>query len=633
MSKKKNSYLIYYISVIIIVIFFGCSVEQTHNTLTFFFDGVPPLYKLLVKTDSVSNSAVAAKVAARKKPDMYFHKPYLERKCEQCHTPDRHLIMPQPALCYQCHTNFTETYKYVHGPVASGNCTKCHNQHNSQYPKLLSREGQQVCLYCHSTSLVFNNKYHRKIEDAECTLCHNPHGGKTRFMIKESVARDFNGLALLNDVASRHLFARIYCNTPGDIKRGTEIITQENDKNFETIATSYTDANGTFGIDNVRPTSTYTFKTKSEIPDNAKMYITDYKDQVLYIIEKNRKGKFVFDKNDFASSYAIAKANQRNDSLKEIGLAPQKIPAAATDRISANVMRDKKITDSLAPDITGVVKKIETEPAPANTTEKVADVPTIQPAGIKKPVDRTKTDTVADENAGKVTGTNPTAVTPIQLPVIKDETEVTAVKLAGRTYHFTKGTVVGILNDDGDMVAVAKIDDKGNFVLDKISNYTLGGPDTGIYSKIVLLYYNMEPAVKRNTGALNTGFTDVGTNPTANNRLFSVAFYDFGKYNLRPEGITELNKLVKFLGKNGAAKISVVAHTDARGSAAYNLMLSDKRAKAAKDYLVSQGILPKRITAKGMGKSQLKNKCSDGVPCSEEEHQENRRVEISIIVK
>ncbi|MEI7831560.1 MAG: OmpA family protein, partial [Prolixibacteraceae bacterium] len=64
---------------------------------------------------------------------------------------------------------------------------------------------------------------------------------------------------------------------------------------------------------------------------------------------------------------------------------------------------------------------------------------------------------------------------------------------------------------------------------------------------------------------------------------------------------------------------------------AYNMKLSDQRAKSAAAYLYSKGIAKERIVGKGYGETLLLNKCSDGVPCTEAEHQVNRRTEFKIL--
>ncbi|MFD2246970.1 OmpA family protein [Pontibacter ruber] len=107
-------------------------------------------------------------------------------------------------------------------------------------------------------------------------------------------------------------------------------------------------------------------------------------------------------------------------------------------------------------------------------------------------------------------------------------------------------------------------------------------------------------------------------------------YYDLDKWDIRPDAAKELDKLVTVLETNPKIKIEMSAHTDSRESVNYNQQLSERRAQAAVDYLVSKGIDRNRLTAKGYGKTRLRNGCTDGVQCSEEEHQLNRRTEFKI---
>jgi len=80
-------------------------------------------------------------------------------------------------------------------------------------------------------------------------------------------------------------------------------------------------------------------------------------------------------------------------------------------------------------------------------------------------------------------------------------------------------------------------------------------------------------------------------------------------------------------------EIRVESHTDARGSDEYNMTLSKKRAKAAADYVASKGIDPKRLLYQGYGETKLLNKCTNGVECSEEQHEVNRRSIVKVVRK
>ncbi|MCY1381190.1 Photosystem I chlorophyll a apoprotein A2 [compost metagenome] len=77
-------------------------------------------------------------------------------------------------------------------------------------------------------------------------------------------------------------------------------------------------------------------------------------------------------------------------------------------------------------------------------------------------------------------------------------------------------------------------------------------------------------------------------------------------------------------------KVDVRSHTDSRQTHKYNEKLSDRRAKSTIAWMIQDGIQASRLTGKGYGETQLVNKCADGVECSEEEHQLNRRSEFII---
>lgn len=78
-------------------------------------------------------------------------------------------------------------------------------------------------------------------------------------------------------------------------------------------------------------------------------------------------------------------------------------------------------------------------------------------------------------------------------------------------------------------------------------------------------------------------------------------------------------------------RIQVQSHTDSRGNPWYNRQLSQKRAEATQNWIVSQGIDKQRITSKGYGDTQLLNGCKANVDCSELQHQENRRSAFIIV--
>jgi len=107
-------------------------------------------------------------------------------------------------------------------------------------------------------------------------------------------------------------------------------------------------------------------------------------------------------------------------------------------------------------------------------------------------------------------------------------------------------------------------------------------------------------------------------------------YFDFNKANIREDAVIELDKVVAIMQKYPELIIEGGSHTDVRGVDAYNLNLSSRRAKSTVKYIISKGIDANRITAKGYGETQIINQCTEGVKCSESEHQQNRRTEFVI---
>lgn len=111
----------------------------------------------------------------------------------------------------------------------------------------------------------------------------------------------------------------------------------------------------------------------------------------------------------------------------------------------------------------------------------------------------------------------------------------------------------------------------------------------------------------------------------------SIVYFNLDKWNITSKGAFELEKIYEVMQQYPKMKVDVRSHTDSRQTAKYNLALSDKRAKSTIAWLVKKGIAANRLTGKGYGESQLVNNCSDNVPCTEAEHQANRRSEFIIV--
>jgi outer membrane protein OmpA-like peptidoglycan-associated protein len=103
--------------------------------------------------------------------------------------------------------------------------------------------------------------------------------------------------------------------------------------------------------------------------------------------------------------------------------------------------------------------------------------------------------------------------------------------------------------------------------------------------------------------------------------------YASGKYTIEKQSIPTLDKVAKVLKENTNVLLEIIAHTDADGNDKVNQALSEKRANAVMDYLVSKGIDAQRLTAVGKGETAIRNRCENTIDCSEKEKEYNRRTE------
>lgn len=108
-------------------------------------------------------------------------------------------------------------------------------------------------------------------------------------------------------------------------------------------------------------------------------------------------------------------------------------------------------------------------------------------------------------------------------------------------------------------------------------------------------------------------------------------FFESNKAELLPQAKRSLDKIALVLNTNITLKIELGAHTDSQGNDAANQKLSEQRAKAACDYIISKGIEPSRIISKGFGETKILNHCKNGVFCPDDEHGLNRRIEFKIL--
>lgn len=203
------------------------------------------------------------------------------------------------------------------------------------------------------------------------------------------------------------------------------------------------------------------------------------------------------------------------------------------------------------------------------------------------------------------------------------------------------GLSVEVYNDKDEKIKTLLSDKDGKYSmeLEPYKKYKLVYKKPGLVEKTQLVP-ELKPAEKReyiheflDEMIVQVGNDIVpvveGTNLTDILKLNPI-YFDYNGYKIRESSKPELDKIVDFMKLRPNVTIKVNSHTDSRGKDDFNMKLSENRAKATVDYLVDHGINKERLTGQGYGETQLINRCSNGVPCSEAEHQANRRSEFIV---
>lgn len=229
------------------------------------------------------------------------------------------------------------------------------------------------------------------------------------------------------------------------------------------------------------------------------------------------------------------------------------------------------------------------------------------------------------------------AAAPIEEIVVAPTIEVKEAQLT-----LLKGVISDALTMEKLQADIEIVDNAANKVIATFkSNSSTGkylvslpaGKNYGIAVKKEGYLFHSENFDIPNTAAFQEVEKDIELKMLAvgNKIVLKNIFFDLDKATLRPESTAELERLLKLMNDVPSLKIELGGHTDSRGSDTYNQQLSEKRAKAVVDYLTSKGISADRLKWAGYGETQLVNGCSNGVKCSDEQHQENRRTEFKVL--
>lgn len=191
---------------------------------------------------------------------------------------------------------------------------------------------------------------------------------------------------------------------------------------------------------------------------------------------------------------------------------------------------------------------------------------------------------------------------------------------------------VTLTDSKGKVYATVSTDEKGYYTIEtnKFESYFIKAQKEGYdtdekVSKANLESQQIDFQLQQNKVAIEAG-TDLS-------KVLNIPtiYFDFDKWNIHLDAQVELEKVFATLNEYPELKLNIRSHTDSRGNDAYNMTLSERRAKSTLDYLVAKGIDRNRLQSEGLGESELVNRCRNDVNCSEAEHQKNRRSEFIVI--
>lgn len=207
--------------------------------------------------------------------------------------------------------------------------------------------------------------------------------------------------------------------------------------------------------------------------------------------------------------------------------------------------------------------------------------------------------------------------------------------LIGETVSANDGTkLVGIatvLTNVGNSINMSQISDgEAKFVyqLDQQSSYNVVASQAGKFSQTEGVTTKGLDRSKTLYVTLKLGINNLGAGASF---VLKNINYDFDKSEIRPDAARILDNVLNVMLQNPSLRIELSSHTDSRGKDAYNMKLSQQRAQAAVNYLVSKGVDRSRMEARGYGETRLLNHCANGVECDEAAHEANRRTEIKVL--
>lgn len=131
----------------------------------------------------------------RKDTKKFVHPPVASGDCLDCHDAHQSDNKSQlkgsgAALCFMCHEKTKLDRKYPHKPIADGKCLECHDPHQSDHKYMLKAEGINLCMKCHDKAAFAGESVHAPVASGECNSCHAPHGTSFHHLLKSAVPEE-----------------------------------------------------------------------------------------------------------------------------------------------------------------------------------------------------------------------------------------------------------------------------------------------------------------------------------------------------------------------------------------------------------------------------------------------------------
>ena len=167
----------------------GCSADRRYRVMSFFFDGVPnPHAAPTVAGAGATTGGGTGSAATAGGLVAYEHKPYIENKCNACHSGNlggfESFQKVGSDVCLKCHQNELTKFTVMHGPVVAVECLRCHAPHESSVPGMLNDNVTAVCTQCHVRGLLSSNPPDHLLPNSACLRCHTGHGGPRHNMLR-----------------------------------------------------------------------------------------------------------------------------------------------------------------------------------------------------------------------------------------------------------------------------------------------------------------------------------------------------------------------------------------------------------------------------------------------------------------